>query len=223
MADVSRLFKTLEARAQQSDAGALGVAVLGGTFDPVHNGHVQVAHAVLARVPLAGLIVMPALVSNFKRDQLSAPAQDRLAMCELAFSAIPGCFVSDMEMRRGGVSYTADTLSRIARSLPPGVSLSFVVGTDSLASLSTWHNAALIARTAQIICVARAGEDLHEAMDSVQSSGLGFRVHLIQDSIADVSSTAVRAALRAGKRIDEMVPPSVLSYIQKHHLYSEGM
>lgn len=222
MADVSSLLQSAADRALGREPGACGVAVLGGTFDPVHNGHVEVARAVLSRMPLAGLVVVPTLVSNFKRSRSTAPAADRLAMCALAFDDLPRCAVSDMEIRRGGVSYTADTLGRLAGLLPKSVPVSFVVGTDSLRSLPTWHRASEIGRLAQVVCVARAGEDLDGALAAVSSCGMGFRVHLIQAGVPDVSSTRVRAALLAGERADGMLPARVLSYIREHHLYREG-
>ena len=140
------------------------LGILGGTFDPIHIGHLRMAEAVFERKELEKIIFIPAYVPPHKLGQDFAPALDRYAMTELAVADNPHFMVSDMELRRSGVSYTIDTIRELHR-LYPDNSLHFIIGADSVAQLHTWHNIEEMLELARFVAVWRPGYE--DAMDEL--------------------------------------------------------
>lgn len=196
------------------------LGIVGGTFDPIHRGHVEIGLAARDELGLDALLFMSAGVPSFKRDAHLAGGADRLEMARLAVRDVPGVVgVSEREVIRAGVTYTAQTLAELAQVCPPGTQLTFVLGADSLETLPLWHDAPAIARLARIAVAARAGHDVGAALERLRASGLGFDVVALAHPAPDVSSTLVRSRVRAGLPVDGLVPPAVAAYIAERDLY----
>lgn len=156
------------------------IGIFGGSFDPVHNGHVGIAKKAIETLALDRLLVVPAAVSPFKTGRPPAFAYDRLALARVAFARVGKAFVDDREIRRGGVSYAIDTVREIAAE-NPSAELVFLVGEDSLADLPRWKDFAELEKLCTFKSFARTRE----------------------------SSSEVRRRLAAGERIDDLVDPAV--------------
>ncbi|MEE8719560.1 MAG: nicotinate-nucleotide adenylyltransferase [Coriobacteriales bacterium] len=198
------------------------LGVMGGTFDPIHLGHTRAAAVAQRELALDRVLFVPASTPSFKRDRRIAGACDRLAMVRIATADEPLWSVCAEEIARGGVSYTSETLEGLSTCLPVNVRLSFILGTDSLATLPTWHDAGRIAQLARIVCVSRRGEDDDAALRGVETSGMGFEVSMLSGDVPDVSSTQVRELIREGSDVSRLVDPRVLAYVRLHGLYRDG-
>lgn len=200
---------------------AARLGVVGGTFDPIHRGHVLMGLAARDELGLDAVLFMPAGVPSFKRTARLAPAADRVAMARLAVAGLERCAVSRREVDRPGVTYTADTLRGLSAELP-GAELVFVMGADSLETLPLWRDAATIARLATVAVAARAGHDLAPALARLAQRAPGFRVCRLERALPDVSSTGVRAAAARGEDLAPLVGAAVTGYIRSHGLYRDG-
>ena len=181
------------------------VALFGGSFNPPHVAHQLVSLYVLETAPVDELWLVPAYEHAFGKPL--APFDDRLAMCQLAAAALgPRARVSDVERAIGGRSLTLRTVRRLAE-LHPEHSFSLVIDSDLIREVASWYDGDELARTIPFIVVGRTG-----AGPGAAASGV---------AMPDVSSTAVRAALAAGKPADGLVPRAVLDYIYRKGLYKE--
>ena len=196
------------------------VGIYGGTFSPVHNGHVAAARAFMEQMWLDILYVIPTGISPHKLMQGDATTADRLEMCRLAFSGMEGVIVSDMETRREGKSYTVDTLREMSRE---GDRLFLLIGTDMLMTLDSWREPDEIFRLAYPAYIRRESD---AAMDdaivekiALYQQKFGKVVRRIVTPPIELSASEVRAAVAAGHSIDGMVPPAVADYIRSHGLY----
>lgn len=207
--------------------------MFGGTFDPVHEGHVNLATHVLEKKLVQEILFLPAAQPPHK-ETASAPFAHRVAMLNIALAGKPDMSVSTLESRRCGPSYTVDSLQALHKEYP-GSRLAFLMGADSLLELHQWYRYPEILRLADLIVVARKGISDRECSDTIQrlagnflpvsGSGTTFRkadggamIHYIADFSSPVSSSMVRGQLQAGKRPCGLNTP-VFSYIQAHHLY----
>ncbi len=186
------------------------IGIFGGTFDPVHVGHLVVAVWVRAELQLDRVDLMVANEPWQKLDRpLLSPAQDRLAMVQAAVDGIDGVVASSMEIDRGGLTYTVDTLEAY-RSTDPDGSLFLVLGSDAAAGLNTWHRYEEIAEMTEVVVVDRPG-------------AMGKRppvAHRVVDCpLVDLSSTQVRQWADAGRPLDGLVPPAALAYCRQEGLY----
>ncbi|MDY4921289.1 MAG: nicotinate-nucleotide adenylyltransferase [Phascolarctobacterium sp.] len=195
------------------------LGILGGTFDPIHNGHLKIAEAVFERMELEQIIFIPAYVPPHKLGLDFAPAESRFAMTQLAVAEKPHFSVSDMELRRTGVSYTIDTLREL-HVLHPEDKLYFIIGADSVAQLHTWHNIEEMLELTTFVAVWRPG---YEGVLDVAARhlGEGVREHIIMLDTPeyDISSTEIRSCIREGKSLAGLVPTAVEKYIYEHGLY----
>lgn len=196
------------------------VGIYGGTFSPVHNGHVAAARAFMEQMWLDILYIIPTGVTPHKPMQGDATAADRLDMCRLAFEGIDGVVVSDLEIRREGKSYTVDTLRALTRG---GDRLFLLLGTDMMLTLDTWREPEEIFRLAYPVYIRRESD---QALDGEIVKKIAFYqekfgkvVRRIVAPPIELSSTDVRAAVAAGHPIDDAVPPAVAEYIRLHGLY----
>jgi nicotinate-nucleotide adenylyltransferase len=182
------------------------VALFGGSFNPSHVAHQLVALYVLETAPVDGLWFVPAHEHAFGKPL--APFEDRLAMCALAAAALgPRVRVSDVERAIGGRSLTLRTVRRLAE-MHPEHQFSLVIGSDLLGDVASWYGGDELARTVPFIVVGRPG--------ARPAEGAAPAI-----TMPDVSSTAVRAALAAGKSVEGLVPRAVLDYIHRKGLYKE--
>ncbi|MBI3268387.1 MAG: nicotinate-nucleotide adenylyltransferase [Planctomycetes bacterium] len=198
------------------------VGILGGTFNPVHLGHLFVAEEVAWRLSLDRLLLIPCAVPPHKGTRELAPAEDRLAMTRLAAAGNPRLAVSDVEIRRGGTSYTIRTLDELARESPEEERF-LIVGADSIPELPAWYRASEIERRAQWVVVARPGYDFGALERLAPILGEGgverLRRHCLEARSLNISSTEVRRRVRAGEPIRYMVPDGVADLIRSRCLY----
>ena len=187
------------------------IGIYGGSFDPVHRGHLLVAQAAVEELGLARLFLIPAAQSPFKPDNQPAPAAVRAQMLRLAFAGQVNCEVDEQEIRRGGVSYSVDTLRDYARRFPQA-ELFYLIGADNVAKLPQWREAAALAQLAQFVVVPRPG-------DANVPFPPPFRGKWLQGFPLAVSSSQIRARVGAGGAIDQLVPTAVAEVIRNNRLY----
>ena len=197
--------------------------ILGGSFDPIHNGHLHVAREAQRRLALDRVLFVPARRPPHKHDRALTPGEHRLAMVTLAIAGIPGFDASDAELRRTGPSYTIDTVSAELARLGAPREIFFLVGADQALELDTWHRIGELAALCTLTPVTRPGFRLAD-LDRLSARLSADVVARIQSSALDVppldvSSTDVRRRIREGLPIDALVPPAVAEYIRKHGLY----
>ena len=196
------------------------VGIYGGTFSPVHNGHVAAAKAFMEQMWLDILYVIPTGVTPHKDMKGDATAKDRLEMCRLAFADVDGVIVSDLEMKREGKSYTVDTLREL---YDPAGRLFFLMGTDMLLTLDQWREPEEIFRLCYPVYIRREadatlGDRIVEKITSYHQR-FGKMVPRIVAPTIELSSSDVRNAVAQGAPIDHMVHPAVARYIDNHQLY----
>ena len=195
------------------------LGILGGTFDPIHMGHLRMAEHVFQRMELESIVFIPAYVPPHKLGQDFAPAQDRYAMTELAVADSPHFTVSDMELKRTGVSYTIDTIRQLHAQYEDR-ELNFIIGADSVAQLHTWHNIEEMLELTRFVAVWRPGyEGAMEEMVRHLGEQAKERVLLLDTPVYDISSTEIRTRIRQGLGLAGLVPPAVERYIYEHGLY----
>jgi len=201
---------------------SLVTGLFGGTFDPPHLGHVRLAQQLLTRGDVAQVVFLPAAQPPHKRHRRITAAADRLAMLALAVAEIPGCFVSDLELQRPGPSYTIDTVQTFAETFGPRLRL--VLGMDSLRDLHLWHRSAELVAACSLLIYRRPGCAVPELATLTRQFGPEAAARLagaiVDGPETDLSSTAIRARIRAGQSADDLLPPPVWRYIQMHHLYT---
>ena len=197
------------------------IGVLGGTFDPVHNGHLHIAGELRQALGLDRVLWVPAGVPPHKAGQIVSADRDRLAMLELALAGSPFDEISTIDIDRAGPSYTADTLALLRGQVFPS-SLVFLMGEDSLRDLPTWHDPDRILRAAEIAVAGRPGinADLDALVRAIPA--LRGRVHLAVIDEVPVSSSEIRQRVRENRPIEGLVPPKVADYIREHGLYRSG-
>lgn len=196
------------------------IGIYGGTFAPPHIGHVEAARAFMSQMKLDILYIIPAGIPPHKQIAADDDPRHRLRMCELAFSALDGVIVSDCEIRRGGKSYTVDTLREFSS---PEHRLFLLCGTDMMLTLDTWYQPEEIFRLCYPIYIRRE-EDRELDAKIVQKIGeysekYGAIVRRVVAPPIVLSSTDVRRAVHDGEDIAHMVPASVANYIRENGLY----
>jgi nicotinate-nucleotide adenylyltransferase len=189
------------------------VGLFGGSFDPVHHGHLIVARAVREAAGLREVRFVPAREQPFKGGRHGAAAEHRAAMLDLAVAGEPGFRVEPLELERPGPSYTVDTL-RALHAREPGVRFALLVGADAARELPQWKEAAALPGLATLVVFARPG--------AAVPAGLPDRTIVVEAPQVDISATAVRARVRAGRSVRYLVPDAVAAYVATHRLYRDG-
>lgn len=214
------------------------MGLFGGTFDPIHLGHLRAAREVLDRFALDRILFVPSFIPPHKERKGMAPARDRLRMVELACAGEPGFAASSIEVDAGGRSYSILTLERIRR-LHPGARVFFILGTDAFLEIGTWREHQRVLDESLFIVMTRPGARLEDAAkvvgeplrgriraiaegETVDEGVLGdHRIFLLPIRALDVSSTEVRRRIRTGETVAGLVPEAVGDYIRSHGLYRE--
>jgi nicotinate-nucleotide adenylyltransferase len=219
------------------------IGVLGGTFDPVHLGHLEMAERGIAGMGLEGLLLMPSAIPPHKSRPHLTAAGHRLEMLRLAIQERPGIGISKLELDTGGVCYTIDTLRRLGTG-DEAISPVFILGTDSLAEILTWRDYRDIMREFDIAALDRPGNLLVDIAPRLPSEitgslvivpdgprgpqlvrelqpGRGGRIFLLPMTPNPVSSSQIRELVAAGSSIEALVPPAVGKYIQRNGLYRQ--
>ena len=208
------------------------VGILGGTFDPVHVGHIETARAARRALHLDSVTLMPSRVPPHRQHGPSASPYHRFAMAALTAAEDDGLTVSDDELCADGPSYTALTLERLAgRGLPPS-QIFFITGADAFAEIETWYRYPAVLDLAHFIVIGRPGTPAAAIAARLPQLGSRLReagpdlavppqpaVFLVDAATPDVSSTDIRRRLRAGDRVTGLVPPAVERHIARHGLY----
>lgn len=192
-------------------SGGQHIGLFGGSFDPVHTGHVLVAQAAIEELRLSRLFLIPAACSPFKLEQQAAPAAQRLAMLRLAFAGRTDCEVDDLEIQRGGTSFTVDTLRHFAERFA-GAKLFYLIGADNVPSLTQWREATELADLAEFVVIPRPG-------DAPAPLPAPFRGRYIKGFPFGVSASQIRARARAGLPLEPLVPAAVGQFIRNNQLY----
>ncbi|MGD0815579.1 MAG: nicotinate (nicotinamide) nucleotide adenylyltransferase [Verrucomicrobiota bacterium] len=190
------------------------IGLFGGSFNPVHFGHLLVAQAAREELGLARVYFILAAQSPFKPESQPAPAAERLRLLRLALAGDATAEVDDQEIRRGGVSYTIDTARQYRKNFPEA-ELFYLVGTDQLAQLPNWREAAELARLVEFVVIPRPGE-------TAPPLAAPFRARVLRGFPLGVSSSEIRARCRAGLAIAHLMPAAVAEAVKNNRLYLSG-
>lgn len=196
-------------------------AVYGGSFNPIHRGHVHILGEFMDRLGLDRALLVPAGVPPHKQAPDLAPAEDRLAMCRLAAKELSGRLVevSDVELNRPGRSFTSDTLALLHEQYP-GDELFLLMGEDMFLTVDQWHEAGEILRRAVLCAAPRSPQGLERLREKSRAlEALGARCAVEDISFLDVSSTQVRELARRGEDLSPLAPEAVAEYIRRHGIY----
>jgi nicotinate-nucleotide adenylyltransferase len=208
------------------------IGILGGTFDPVHHGHLRLAIEVLEALDLDSVRLIPLNQPNASKSPVASGAE-RWAMLQAAVAGESRLVPDDRELRRGGISYTVDTLQTLREELPDRP-LCLILGMDAFARIDRWHQWHRLLALSHIVIATRPGTpmmDDREMAVELRNACTGNPELLRQRPAGsiyaqpirplDISSTAIREALRHRRSARYLVPPAVLDYIHEHHLYQE--
>ena len=195
----------------------MNIGICGGTFDPFHRGHLEPVLAIRREMSWDRIIYVPAWRQPFKTDRETSSPYHRFAMSVLATQNDDSLYVSQIELERGGISYTVDTLQML-QTMYPGATFDWIIGDDNVAQLMTWKNPERLFKLARFVVLARGGPA--PAPELAKRVAPGRIVYAQNDSVL-ISSTEIRNRVRAGQSIDAFVDPVVSRYIHHYGLYKE--
>ena len=198
----------------------MNIGVMGGTFDPIHMGHLIVAEEVRARLNLAEILLVPAGQPWLKMDSPISPTEHRVHLVRLAIADKPHFKLSTMEIERPGATYTVDTMAELQAQLGASNDLFFILGWDSLAELPQWKEPSRLITMCQLVVVPRPGyprPDL-KALEAL-IPGLSQRVIIMDKPEIDINASEIRDRVAQGLSISHLVPEPVDEYIKRHKLY----
>lgn len=194
------------------------IGVFGGTFDPIHMGHLIVAEDARAALELDKILLIPAGQPWFKSYRQITEARHRLAMVRLAVEGNPSFDVTDIEVRRTGPSYTVDTLAEL-RDQYPDAEFIVILGIDALREIDRWHQPRKLFDLASVVGMARPGASLDPSVLNAAIPGASSRMQLVDSTLIDISGTEIRQRVAAGWSIRYRVPAAVERYIHENGLY----
>lgn len=196
------------------------IGMFGGSFNPIHNGHIQLIKGIISELNLDKLLVVPSFLPPHKLVESPVSPQDRIAMCKLCVSDIPKAEISDMEIKRGGKSYTYETLQEL-HSIYPADDLFLIMGADMFLSIETWKNPEIIFKLATICGVPRKGVGGRQELIDRETflKSIGAETKVLNLTLPEVSSSEIREFAKNGKSIDRLVPAQVENYILEKGLY----
>jgi nicotinate-nucleotide adenylyltransferase len=186
------------------------IGILGGTFDPVHNGHIYLAEKSCAKLQLDKIIFIPSYLPPHKKGIKVTSARHRFNMLKLAIQANKKFKISDMEIRRKGRSYSVETLRRLRKKYGAKAELFFITGSDSLRELDKWKNLAEILRLCRFVAVERPGFKINNPAKGVITLKINAK---------DISATDIRSRLQDVKPLNRLIPMHVKNYIDRYKLY----
>ena len=209
------------------------IAILGGTFNPIHNGHLHLANQLQAKLNFESVRFMPAAIPALK-DATSVTGTQRAEMVDIAISEYPDFTVDTRELSRSGTSYTIDTLTLLREELGKEVSLCWLMGSDAFAHLNAWHRWQELLNYAHLVVVKRPhSDDLSDLNNDIQMLRNQHETYSVEDlrqqpcgrilvqeiAALDISSSMIRDKLKKHEDVSKLLPREVLHYIQQHHLY----
>ena len=196
------------------------LGIMGGTFDPIHFGHLACAEQVRELFSLDAVVFIPTAQPVFKRDRQIAPAADLFKMCYLATRSNPHFDVSALEINRGGDTYTVDTLRQLRDYYPSNVELYFIAGADAIATITKWKDSSLLGGMAKFIGVTRPGFSIKPNEDEQRAlKEAGILVEQVEVTALAISSSDLRQRIGEGKSIRYLVSREVGDYIHAEKLY----
>ena len=194
------------------------IGVFGGTFDPIHNGHLSVARFALEHGNLDMVLLVPAGRPWLREGTPTASAEHRLRMVELAVTGEPGLAVSDIDVTREGDTFTVDTLADLRAIYGDSVELVLIVGVDSALQMDRWDRASKLRSLCTVVVVGRPGEEWSSDLSEAHPA---FGAEYFEGPMLDISATRLRNALGGGEDVERFLPVPVLKYIEKHRLYRD--
>lgn len=193
-----------------ADGAPVKLGLMGGTFDPIHNGHLRVADEMREALGLDAVLFIPAGAPVFKRDQQVTDPQTRFEMVRAAIAGNPHFDASRIEIDREGDTFTVDTLRQLRAHYPDNVELFFIVGSDTAAMVGKWRGCQEVAQLAHLaVAVGRPGSADADTLRQTIMEAADFNLHLVRVSILEISSTAIRQKLAAGESVRYLVPDSI--------------
>ncbi|MGI6216653.1 MAG: nicotinate-nucleotide adenylyltransferase, partial [Coriobacteriales bacterium] len=199
---------------------SMRLGIMGGTFDPIHFGHLICAEQAREQFGLDYVVFMPTGNPAFKVGRKVSSAEDRYNMVVIATRKNPKFDVSRMEVDREGVTYTYDTLREFNEKTPPGTEIYFITGADAIISVLKWKNAREMLQMAHFIAATRPGYDYSDVREEIESDPeMASRVSFFEVPGLAISSTDLRRRVSEGKSITYLTPVSVAKYIRSHRLY----
>lgn len=196
-------------------------AILGGSFNPIHKGHLKMAECAHNQFGLDDIVVMPNKTTYYKENIEFVSDEDRLSMIRLAIEGKSYLSVSDMEILRGGVTHTIDTIREFER-LYPGVKLYFIIGGDSLAWVDRWVSAKELLESVTFLTAVRGENDIERSKDiirRIKSEHPKSQIELLNMEDYPVSSSGIRGKIKCGEDVSDVLPDKVYDYILEHGLY----
>jgi nicotinate-nucleotide adenylyltransferase len=189
------------------------IGILGGTFDPIHLGHLVLAEQVKEKLQLDQVIFMPSASPPHKTKRKLSSAKDRFQMTKLALENNPTFLVSDIELNRGGLSYTVDTLKQLKKQYPDS-EIYFLTGSDVLNEIQTWKDPEQIYKLVKVVIAIRPGFDSFDSKNHFAKKSI-----IVPITGIDISSTQIRERVKKKQSIKYLVPAKVEEYIKKKKLY----
>jgi nicotinate-nucleotide adenylyltransferase len=198
----------------------MNFGVLGGTFDPIHNGHLIIAEEARLKLELYHVVFVPAGKPWLKEHKNIAPRAHRLEMIKLAIAPNPHFSVSTVDLDQAGPSYTVHTLPNLRRELGKEATFYFILGVDALAGLPSWKEPEGVVEMCYLVAAMRPGSGAL-ALDSLERSipGISKRIILLDNPLLDISSSGIRDRVSVGLSITDLVPDAVAHYIKEQGLY----
>ena len=198
------------------------IGILGGSFDPVHNGHIGLAVDAKEQMGLDEVLLIPAKLQPFKLDKKMVSGEQRLEMIRLAVADIPGLTPCDYELQQEEISYTYKTLKAISEMEGPETEVYFLTGTDSLLQIHKWKNADELLHNYNFVVGSRPGykdDELRERIDTLKKE-YNTNIIKVNNNQLNISSTEIRERLKSGNGLGDLVPEVVERYIIEHGLYT---
>lgn len=193
------------------------VGILGGTFNPIHLGHISIAKAAVKECGLNKVMLIPTGKSPHKKQQEIAPASDRLQMTYLATDGIPFLTVSDLEVKSHEVTYTVDTILQL-KKMYPDTEFFYIIGADNIGYIKHWKDAKLLLDGLNIICISRKGYDMQRE-GRILEKEYGSKLFYIQTELIPISSSDIRRKLKNKEDVKPYLDKRVLEYIYQKGLY----
>jgi len=197
------------------------LGILGGTFDPIHHGHLVAAEEAHDQLQLDQVLFVPTGIPPHKPRRPISPSFHRLRMVELAIAGKPYLAISRVDVDRSGPCYTVDTLELLRAEQGPEPTFFFIEGADSLADILTWYRTQRLIELCELAIVERPGVEIDLPQLENHLPGLTARIHWVQMPRLEISSSDLRARVRAGRPITYLVPAAVEAYIVEHGLYKQ--
>lgn len=197
------------------------LGILGGTFDPIHHGHLVAAGEALHQLGLARVLFLPAGSPPHKPNRPISPIHHRLQMLQLAIARKPHLSISRVDIDRPGPCYTVDALELLRAEWGPDTTFFFIEGSDSLAEMPSWYQPRRLIQMCELAVVERPGIRTRLPELERQLPGLAARVHWVQMPFLDISSSDLRQRVREGRPISYLLPAAVEAYIHEHRLYRD--